>query len=62
MVPGDFDGDRVVDLADHAAFVAAMLGPFVDLELAGWYLLDFDLDFDVDLADLATFERVFTGP
>ena len=37
-------------------------GPLVDPELAGWYLLDFDLDFDVDLADLATFERVFTGP
>ena len=62
-VPGDFNGDRVVDLVDHAAFVAVLLGPFVDPQRAGWYLLDFDLDFDVDfdvdLADLAAFQRAF---
>jgi hypothetical protein len=61
-VPGDFDGDRDVDLADWAAFQGRMNGPFEDPTLGGWHLFDLDPDYDVDLRDFAVWQNAFTGP
>lgn len=60
-VPGDFDGDRDVDLADWAAFQERMNGPFVNPTLAGWHIFDLDPDYDVDLRDFAHWQNAFAG-
>lgn len=63
VMPGDFNDDHVVDLADFSSFVDYLLGPFEDPQLAGWDHFDFEGDYDVDLQDFATFQRVFlTAP
>jgi hypothetical protein len=58
-VPGDFDGDSVVGLADYAALVERMTGPFADPTLAGWHIFDLDPDYDVDLRDFAIWGNRF---
>jgi hypothetical protein len=62
-LPGDFDGDGDVDLADFAAFAQCFGG--ANLPPAGscppGVDADFDDDGDVDLADFATFAQNFTG-
>lgn len=48
--PGDYDGNGVLDLADHAAFTDCMDGPGTPAA-SGCSVFDFDADTDVDLAD-----------
>jgi hypothetical protein len=61
-VPGDYDDDEDVDLADFAAFQNCFAGsgnPFEPLECG---LADIDADADVDFEDFRRFERAVTGP
>jgi hypothetical protein len=62
FVPGDFDGDGNVDLADYADFAACLQGPDVtygagDCCLAG----DADADLDVDLVDFSVIQPLMGG-
>lgn len=61
LLPGDLDGNGVVDLADYAVFQGCFTGPGggpVDGEcMAG----DSDLDGDIDLIDFGAFQRAFAG-
>jgi len=59
-IPGDVNGDQVVNLADFAGFLACMGGPDVSVNEA-CAPFDFDPDGDYDLADLAGFQVSFTG-
>lgn len=59
-IPGDFDGDRDVDLADYLALQDCLLGPDTPLPLA-CEGADLDGDGDGDLADLLIFQVFFTG-
>jgi hypothetical protein len=56
--PGDCNGDRSVDLLDHAAFVGCMFGPNVPYG-TGCECVDLDFDSDVDLVDFSAFQDVF---
>jgi hypothetical protein len=62
-MPGDFDGDGDVDLADFAAFSQCFGG--ANVPPAGicppGVSADLDGDTDVDLADFAVFSQNFTG-
>lgn len=60
-VPGDGNGDGVVDLADYPGFAACHLGPNVPVEVV-CTLFDFDADQDVDLLDFADFQWASAGP
>ncbi len=60
-IPGDYNGDGIVDLLDHAALVPRLTGPFVDPTVAGWHLFDLDPDYDVDLRDFGLFQTLFQG-
>lgn len=61
-VPGDFDGDGYIGLADYIALNDRVTGPFEDPQLAGWHVFDFDFDYDVDLRDIAVWQNLFEGP
>ncbi|MFH0982293.1 MAG: M28 family peptidase [Planctomycetota bacterium] len=68
FVPGDFDGDGDVDLADYAVFADCMAGPETTPAPAPpataqdcLNVFDFDVDSDVDLTDFAGFQEGFTG-
>jgi hypothetical protein len=60
-LPGDCNGDGVVDAADFALFDPCLLGPGnvlgVDCDC-----FDLDADGDNDLRDFASFQTAFTGP
>ncbi len=58
IVPGDFDGDRDVDLDDWRGGQDCMKGPQSPIE-AQCRRLDLDLDGDVDLEDYAGFMVAF---
>ncbi|HUW84193.1 MAG TPA: hypothetical protein VMZ31_15520 [Phycisphaerae bacterium] len=58
-VPGDFDCDGDVDLADHASLAQAFAGSGVP---AGDPQADLDGDGDGDLADFCMFATHMTGP
>lgn len=67
-VPGDFDGDGIVDLMDAAVFVDCLGGPDVEpmptpptTPADCLLVFDFDGDADVDLADAGTFVTVIDG-
>ena len=54
-LPGDWDGDGDLDLADYAAMSECLNGP--DVPATGFCMLfDLDDDGDVDLADFAVFQ------
>lgn len=65
ILPGDFEADSDVDLADQAAFQECFTGPpdenKIVLEL-GCAALDLDGDADVDRHDLTLFIEALTGP
>ena len=63
VLPGDFDHDGNVDLADLNIFIACMAGNGYQY-VNGHICLsdDLDGDQDVDLADFAVFQQSFTGP
>jgi hypothetical protein len=54
-IPGDWDGDGDVDLADCAQWPACITGPAQGPPAADCGVFDFDADGDVDLADFAAF-------
>lgn len=58
VVPGDANGDRVVDALDAAQFVTCMDGPDIRAD-SGCAALDLDADNDVDQRDFASFQRFF---
>ena len=55
---GDADGDGDVELDDHAAFSACLVGPGGEV-LSGCEMFDFDDDGDVDLSDFSGLQGVF---
>jgi hypothetical protein len=64
-LPGDFNGDQLVDLADAAAFADCLTGPGTPPPASTMACLgafDGDSDGDVDLQDAATFQIAFGGP
>ncbi len=58
--PGDFDGDRDVDLGDYAAFQACFSGDGVP-HAPGCEVFDSEPDGDVDLDDYRLFWVLFNG-
>ncbi|MCP4589727.1 MAG: polysaccharide-degrading enzyme [bacterium] len=60
FLPGDADGDGIVDLGDYSAFELCLLGPVTSLGPT-CDRFDLDTDEDVDLRDFAGFMDVFTG-
>jgi len=60
ILPGDFDGDGDVDLADYAFFAGCQTPPGGGV-LAGCDATDIDGDGDTDLADFTGFTVAFTG-
>ncbi len=61
-LPGDFDGNSLIDSTDYAYFALCMLGPggkYIDCHtcLTG----DIDEDQDVDLADFSALQCTFSG-
>ncbi|HNQ22605.1 MAG TPA: C25 family cysteine peptidase [Phycisphaerae bacterium] len=65
-VPGDFDHDGDVDLADYGIYALCMGGPdnYVppkECDPADFYAADLDADKDVDLGDFDLFTLAFTG-
>jgi hypothetical protein len=61
-LPGDYDGDGDVDLADFGAFQACFNGPNRVAAQTGCEAADFDADNDVDLGDFGRFQACFNGP
>lgn len=61
ILPGDGNGDTLVDLDDYALFLQCVTGPGGDL-LPGCEAFDFDIDLDVDLLDFAGFQRYHNTP
>lgn len=64
---GDVDHDGDVSLNDFGAFAGCLAGPGVSVPPEGCAMSDFtqadlDDDKDLDLRDLASFQRLFTGP
>jgi hypothetical protein len=60
-VPGDFDGNRRVDLNDYSGFEDCLAGPDSGVG-EQCDIGDFDGDGDLDLEDVDAFMRRFTGP
>jgi len=60
-LPGDWNGDGIVDVVDYAAFAACLTGPTGGAMGPGCAIFDFDADIDVDLADFQVFSAAFTG-
>jgi len=60
-LPGDVDGNGVVDLSDYLQFNIYTNGPDADPTYGDYLLLDLDADADVDLADFADMQNSFTG-
>lgn len=60
-IPGDFDGDRDVDLEDFGRFQACYSGPGVSQALPECAEALLDGDADVDQDDLLVFLRCMTG-
>ena len=59
-IPGDCNGDSTVDLTDHSALTACLIGPGQSTTPAcGCY--DVNDSGAVDLADFAVFQTAFTG-
>lgn len=50
-IPGDVDGNQIIDLADHSAFTDCMTGPGGGHDTAECPSADVDADGDVDLRD-----------
>ncbi len=61
LLPGDFEGDADVDLADWSWFESCFTGPQGEMSILNCETFDADTDFDVDLLDVATIQRNFTG-
>ncbi len=59
-IPGDYDGNRLVDLRDYAAFADCMTGPNGGTT-PGCGVFDMDTDDDVDLDDAGQLFKAFTG-
>ena len=60
-VPGDFDGDRDVDLADVIAFGECFRGAERAFLFTECQAFDFDFDGNIDLADFVAMQAAFTG-
>ena len=60
-LPGDSNGDGVIDLADYEVMYDCLLGPDVAIEREACRTFDFDFDDDVDIEDAAAFAVVFDG-
>lgn len=60
-VPGDFDRDGDVDLADFNMFAQCAGGSMVTLETPGCSSRDLDTDNDVDQSDFGIFQRCYSG-
>ncbi len=58
-VPGDYDGDRDVDMIDFSALTTCLSGPGSRVSPA-CAVFDFDADADVDLEDLQSFEEYYS--
>lgn len=61
VIPGDFDGDFDVDLADYVLLPDCLFGPDVVPPLAACLAFDADGDGDVDLWDAGAFGRCLSG-
>jgi len=61
LIPGDFDRDGDVDLADFAHFRACALGPALPQTNPTCADAKFDADDDVDLDDFGVFQRCYSG-
>ncbi|MHC4696550.1 MAG: choice-of-anchor Q domain-containing protein [Planctomycetota bacterium] len=59
-IPGDLNGDGVVDLSDHDAFVDCFTAPGGGVP-SGCEAADIDGDGDIDLSDWARFQVMFGG-
>lgn len=57
-LPGDFDLDHDVDMADFGYFTYCLLGPDAGIPLP-CVRADFDFDADVDLHDFQVFQQLF---
>jgi hypothetical protein len=62
LIPGDYDADADVDLADYVEFPDCVTGPAVGGLGLGCEVFDFDDNDRVDLRDFAAFQVAFTGP
>ncbi len=60
-LPGDYDVDGDVDVADYVRFADCVTGPNAGPIAAGCDLFDVDADGDVDAEDFQTFQEAFTG-
>jgi hypothetical protein len=58
-MPGDYDVDGDVDLADYAHLAPCVTGPGDGPPPAGCDVFDFDADGDVDLRDYQDFQDAF---
>jgi probable HAF family extracellular repeat protein len=64
---GDFDGNGIVQLGDHAVYIDCLGGPDVDPDPSGTTAeecldtFDFDQDDDLDLSDYSEFQSLFEG-
>lgn len=56
-LPGDWNGDGTVDLADYAGLAACLTGPGPTALAPGCPSFDFTADSDVDAEDVAEFQR-----
>jgi probable HAF family extracellular repeat protein len=61
-LPGNVDGNCVVDARDGAAFPACMTGPAAPGLETSCHYADVDQDTDADLADFAALQRLVAGP
>ena len=62
-IPGDFNGDRMVDLTDLNLFVAcaAISGPTVPIADPNCAKCDLDGDKDIDQSDFGVFQKCYRG-
>ncbi|MCP4590359.1 MAG: hypothetical protein GY842_06430, partial [bacterium] len=60
-IPGDWDGNGDVDLADYAEFPPCVTGPGGGPPAGGCTPFDFDGDGDIDLADVGSFQAKLGG-
>ena len=60
-IPGDYDEDGDVDLADTAALPGCLVGPSGGIPGDACGAFDFDTDNDVDIGDIAMAQRAYTG-
>jgi len=61
-LPGDCNGDGVVDSADYATFFSCRSNPEELVLGKSCECVDFDGDFDVDHQDFAVFQNLFNPP